>query len=303
MSPERRANEAARALLGEADVRCARLSRHGERVWQAEGRSGVAVMIKLAREPGSADSGRWLDHEVAATRWGLERGIIARRVLGRGTDPRTGHTEWIALALDPRPTARSVCRSGAEALEVSTQVLRQLHGLHGRAADGFPEPPRPPGATEALLIGRGDAKLGARILARMQASAGRSVPCHGDVSFNNVLVGPSLDGVELIDWGDARRADPCLDIAPVFVWLSLWGDLPRCRALWEALRRDYATAGFELAPSLATFLARSALVRAEFQGERWASIAGELLGCSDPEDALEVLFHRVAAPGHEVVMR
>lgn len=301
MSSERRANEAARTLLGEPDVHCARLSRHGERVWQAEGRSGAAVVIKLAREPGSADSGRWLDHEVAATRWGLERGLIARRVLGRGTDPRTGHTAWIGLALDPRPTARSVCRSGAQALEVSKQVLWQLRGLHGRAADDFPVPPRPPGDTEALFIGRGDAGLGARILERMRASVGRSAPCHGDVSFNNVLVGPSLDGVELIDWGDARRADPCLDIAPVFVWLSLWGDLSRARALWAALRQDYAAAGFELAPSLATFLARSALVRAEFQGERWASIAGELLDLSDPGDALGVLFHRVAAPELRVV--
>jgi aminoglycoside phosphotransferase (APT) family kinase protein len=45
---------------------------------------------------------------------------------------------------------------------------------------------------------------------------GELVPCHGDFSPQNVLVGPG--GFALIDWDKLQLADPARDIAYTRAW-------------------------------------------------------------------------------------
>jgi len=65
------------------------------------------------------------------------------------------------------------------------------------------------------------------------------VPCHGDFSPRNVLVGPSR--LVLIDWDRLQQADPARDVAHFGVWC--WVRALRRRSLpdWSVLDRGVAT--------------------------------------------------------------
>src|SRR5207249_3690035 len=87
------------------------------------------------------------------------------------------------------------------------------------------------------------------------------VPCHGDFSPRNVLVGS--DGVTLIDWDRLQRADPARDLAYFGAWCwtwalrqgrpACWSMLDRVVARYESLRPGAsieARLGFHLAAGL-----------------------------------------------------
>ncbi|MBI3461996.1 MAG: aminoglycoside phosphotransferase family protein [Planctomycetes bacterium] len=64
------------------------------------------------------------------------------------------------------------------------------------------------------------------------------VPCHGDFTPRNVLVGP--EGLSLIDWDRLQQADPARDIAYFGAWCWSWALRQRRPADWSALERAVA---------------------------------------------------------------
>ena len=60
------------------------------------------------------------------------------------------------------------------------------------------------------------------------------VPCHGDFSPRNVLVGP--DRVVLIDWDRFQRADPTLDLTSMGTWCWVWALRQKRPPDWSVLQ-------------------------------------------------------------------
>lgn len=98
-------------------------------------------------------------------------------------------------------------------------------------------------------------------LERSGAEDPELVPCHGDFSPRNVLMG--FDGARLIDWDRLRRANPARDVAYMACWYwaealrrgesPSWSILKRITARYEKRRPDAQLAGcmkFHLAAGL-----------------------------------------------------
>ena len=101
----------------------------------------------------------------------------------------------------------------------------------------------------------------AEALEKAQAEEPELVPCHGDFSPRNVLVGPNR--LVLIDWDRLQRADPARDVAyfGLWSWVSAlrqrttadWSLLDRVTAVYNSLRPGaaiYARLHFHLAAGL-----------------------------------------------------
>jgi len=172
----------------------------------------------------------------------LER--VAERALAEMGEPDAGAVQdavWLAAALhasNARPTRRRSARG----------ILRSLR-------------------RKAERISRHDSALGAKVqqvvnaLEDSRREDRELVPCHGDFSPRNVLVGP--DRSVLIDWDRFQLADPARDVACFGAWCWVervrrgetpsWVVLERAVSTYEALRTEARLGerlGFHVAAAL-----------------------------------------------------
>lgn len=302
---ERVAQTAAREI-GMGPVTSEPLSRYKQSVWRVTGADHAQAVVKVAlrQVESTVDTVAWLGHEFRASTWAYRRNLVRRAPLGCGSCAVDGADAfWIAFRYFSGRSARSICTSAAQAQHVALRTCDVLRRLHAGSRDGFPLPPGGGGdrarTLESRLTRVGfpelDGRIAERLLADEPAMARGIAPCHGDVSFNNILVPAEADGVELIDWGLSRVAHPLVDLAPLFVWLSLWGHVDGAQRL-----SDLTVGACENPPPSGTFaahLARAALARATWKGTAWADVASRVLPAPDPSAALRILFAVVAERG------
>ena len=301
MTMYQRSLQIANAIFREGPYKSKRLLEYNNMVWLVTNTQNHQIVIKFGRgDPQNLQAeSHWLQHEYEVTRWAYEHDLCHRRMLGIGSDnDESSLISWLAMEYVAGSNARKFCLSAHDAIKVAKKIMGNLFRLHEQPASDFPIAPKiinPPYSPETILYQLGSGKT-IRHIVDVLGRSDFQVPCHGDVSFNNVIVvNSSCNTVELIDWSLCRLQNPAIDIAPLFVWLSLWQDLRSTLELWGRVSELYQESHVTFFRFFHVFLARSSLMRSQWEGAEWGVIAEELLNISSPYKALHHLFSRVNA--------
>ncbi len=278
-------------------LKCTSLHKYKNSVWLVENEDRVKAVVKFGVSDSRTQKGQseWLEHEYAALQWVNTRQITSCHVLGYGTDlPNSDLTTWIAFEYIEGITARDSCVEASQAISVADRIFTKLGKLHRLSVENFPQPPQYKDlhTLETILVLTGYPNIAHSIIGSLLTMPTFYLPCHGDMSFNNVLVSPHNE-LELVDWGLSRLNNPMLDLAPIFIWLSLWQDISGAHQMLTQCFETYKKVDAHLFDSFHVFLARSALIRAEWLGANWAMIAETLLAIPDPWLAVTKLFDMV----------
>jgi aminoglycoside phosphotransferase (APT) family kinase protein len=214
----------------------ARGSRSSVRAWGAD----AVAKVPLPTTPdGWIIAEAHYTADVHATGAPVPRLLAIERVEGRAAsiyERAHGPSMWELVTSSPS-TAAAV---GADLAALHDELL------------GISPPPTLPRQVDrmACKIRRAASSVAADVaeaLALLPAEVGLYRLCHGDLHPGNVLVTPR--GPVVIDWFDASRGDPTLDVARTALLLGVLGPrlirpvhlpgatLPVLKALYEAYRR------------------------------------------------------------------
>jgi aminoglycoside phosphotransferase len=196
----------------------------GALVWRLHG--PTELFVKVADASPHHDTGFDLSAEAERTRWLGGRGIPVPEVVGAGT---TGAAHWlITTAVPGRPAAHAWPAEQVPAVvDALADLTRALHAVPAGAC------PFDRGlavtvaaarhAVDAGLVDLDDlddervGRTADELLAELEATRPDTedvVVCHGDLTFDNVLLDPGTARVTgLIDLGRLGRADRCADLA------------------------------------------------------------------------------------------
>ncbi|MCO1655645.1 APH(3') family aminoglycoside O-phosphotransferase [Pseudonocardia humida] len=196
----------------------------GALVWRLHGPS--ELFVKVAGASPHLDSGFDVRAEVERTRWLAGRGIPVPEVVDAGT---TGAEHWlITTAVAGLPAAHAWSAEQVPAVvDALADLTRTLHALPVEAC------PFDRSLSVTASAARHAARAGLldlddldderagwtaeELLAELEATRPDDedlVVCHGDLTFDNVLLDPATATVTgLIDLGRLGRADRCADLA------------------------------------------------------------------------------------------
>ena len=226
-------------------------------------RTGLPVVAKLYSSGGGATT--------YANMQELWRSSFGERRRPPGLPRPVEYLPDVGAVIMERLPGRPFVELGASDPDVVNDAIGLLASLHGCEAQ--PSTQRPVGRIVRSVWRKADTvghvapqfvdsfREVAEALEAAEVEDPELVPCHGDFSPRNVLVGS--DGVTLIDWDRLQRADPARDLAYFGAWCwtwalrqgrpASWSMLDRVVARYESLRPGAsieARLGFHLAAGL-----------------------------------------------------
>ena len=154
----------------------------------------------------------------------------------------------VGVLIMERLPGRPFVELGASDTDIVDEALRLVAALHGCDA----EPSKRRNFRRIVRSVRRKADAAAQVAPQFAGSFSEVaealeaaaledpelVPCHGDFTPRNVLVG--ADGLALIDWDRLQRADPARDLAYFGAWCWTWALRQRRPAHWSVLDRVVA---------------------------------------------------------------